>query len=101
MWCQKLWIDMNKMCDNNDDPPSNAGFQSMGVPPNQPIFMGFSIRNHPAIGDPPFVETPKCSGTLLSNTPKHGLRESVQRAANPSPYLQATSKHVTEKNLWI
>ena len=30
----------------------------MGAPPNQPFIYGFCIVNHPAIGDPPLVETP-------------------------------------------
>ena len=30
----------------------------MGVPTNHPFINGFSIVNHPAIGLPPFVETP-------------------------------------------
>ena len=31
----------------------------MGVAPKSSTLMGFSLINHPAIGDPPFMETPK------------------------------------------
>ena len=33
-------------------------FPEIGVPPNHPFIDGFSIINHPAIGVPPFMETP-------------------------------------------
>ena len=32
----------------------NGGFLKMGVPPNYPFIDGFSMKNHPAIGVPPF-----------------------------------------------
>ena len=34
------------------------GFPEMGVPPSHPFIDGFSVINHPAIGAPPFMETP-------------------------------------------
>ena len=37
---------------------SHLGLSTNGGTPKSSILIGFSIINHPAIGDPPFMETP-------------------------------------------
>ena len=39
----------------------SGGFLKWGVPISSSILIGFTIQNQPAIGDPPFMETPMAS----------------------------------------
>ena len=65
-------------------------FPEMGVAANHPCYFGFCIRNHPAVGEPPFMDIPPLGVSLFPAFRLASASASASRFTSASTATLAT-----------